>query len=164
MGLSRGALVSAVVAQRHPGKLSAVVLLGFAFDVDEKLPPSTASQPARQPNTAEAAASDFITPGAIPREAVDGFVAAALAADPTRVDWRDEDQFNAFDPAAVTVPALLIHGEHDPLATVPKQAKLFTRLGTGDRQWVVLPGADHAAHLELQGAFVNALVSFMERR
>ena len=165
LGLSRGALVAATVAQRHPQKLTAVILLGFAFDLDDKLPPTPPGQaPAKQPNTATAAASDFITPGAISQKAKDAFVAAALAADPVRTDWRDDDVFNALDPAAIKVPTLLIHGEHDPLATVPKQAKLFTRLGTGDREWVVLPGADHAAHLEdSQARLVAAVTGFIER-
>lgn len=165
LGLSRGAMVSAVVAQWHPDKLSAVVLLGFAADLDQIQPPTPSDRsPAKQPNTAAAAGSDFITPGAISRQAVDAFIAAALAADPVRADWRDEDQFNAFDPAAVKVPTLLIHGERDPLAAVAKQAKLFTRLGTGDREWVILPGADHAAHLEdSQARLVGAVIGFIER-
>jgi len=165
LGLSRGASVSAFVAQRYPEKLSAVVLLGFPADVDEKFPPTPPGQtPARKPNTAENAASDFITPGAIPRQGVDAFVAAALAADPVRVDWRDEDQFNAFSPAAVKVPTLLIHGEHDPLATLEIGEKLFTRLAAGDREWAIIAGADHAVHLEdAQVRLARAVTDFIQR-
>ena len=165
VGLSRGAAVAAVVAQRHPEKLPTVVLLGFAMDVDAKQPPTPPdAAPAKTANTAEAAASDFITPGSISKAAVDAFVATALKDDPVRADWRDEDQFNAFDPAAVKIPVLLIHGVHDPLATVAKEAKLFTRLGTGDRSWVIIPGSDHAVHLEDgQARLVQAVIDFIER-
>ena len=165
LGLSRGAAVAAVVAQRHPEKLPAVVLLGFAMDVDAKQPPTSPdATPAKTANTAEAAASDFITPESISKAAVDAFVATALKDDPVRADWRDEDQFNAFDPAAVKVPVLLIHGVHDPLATVAKEAKLFTRLGTGDRSWVIIPDSDHAVHLEDgQARLVQAVIDFIER-
>jgi pimeloyl-ACP methyl ester carboxylesterase len=105
------------------------------------------------------------TQGAISQKARDAFIAAALTADPVRSDWRDEDQFNAVDPAAIKVPVLLIHGEHDPLATVAKGEKLFTRLGTGDRAWVIIPNADHAVHLEdAQAQLVKAVAGFIERR
>lgn len=165
LGLSRGAAVSILAAQRHPDKLPAVVLLGFAMDIDAEqptTPPDTA--PAKQANTAENAASDFITPGATTKSTIDAFVAAALKDDPVRVDWRDEDQFNTFDPAAVKVPVLLIHGVHDPLATVAKGEKLFTRLGTGDRSWVIIPNSDHAVHLEDgQARLVQAVIDFVER-
>jgi pimeloyl-ACP methyl ester carboxylesterase len=165
LGLSRGATLAAMVAQRHPDKLSAAVLFGFPSDIDQKLPPTPPDRsPAKQPTTAAAAASDFITPGAISRQAIDAFIAAALAADPVRVDWRDEDQFNALDPSAVKVPILLIHGERDPITTMERQAKLFTRLGTDDRAWVILPDADHAAHLEnSQARLVDAVIDFAER-
>lgn len=165
LGLSKGAAVSILAAQRHPDKLPAVILLGFAMDIDLKQPatPQEAA-PAKKANTAEAAASDFITPGATTKATIDSFVAAALKDDPVRVDWRDEDQFNAFDPAAVKVPVLLIHGVHDPYATIQKGERLFTRLGTGDRSWVILPGSDHAVHLEDgQARLVEAVIDFIER-
>jgi alpha-beta hydrolase superfamily lysophospholipase len=165
LGLSKGAAVSILAAQRHPDKLPAVVLLGFALDIDADQPTTPPDAvPAKKANTAEAAASDFITPGATTKTTIDAFVATALKDDPVRVDWRGEDQFNAFDPAAVKVPVLLIHGVHDPYATVQKGERLFTRLGTGDRSWVIIPGSDHAVHLEDgQARLVQAVIDFIER-
>lgn len=163
VGLSKGAAVSALLAQRHPDKLSAVVLLGFAADIDMKQPATPPDAvPAKAANTKENAASDFITAGATTQATIDAFVATALKDDPVRSDWRGEDQFNAFDPAKVKIPVLLIHGEHDPYATIQKGEKLFTRLGTGDRSWVVLPNSDHAVHLEDgQARFVQAVIEFI---
>lgn len=165
LGLSKGAAVSVLVAQRHPDKLPGVILLGFALDIDAEQPPTPPEAvPAKKANTVEAAASDFITPGATTKATIDAFVAAALRDDPVRVDWRGEDQFNAFDPAAVKVPVLLVHGVHDPYATIQKGEKLFTRLGTGDRSWVIIPGSDHAVHLEDgQARLVQAVIDFIER-
>ena len=44
------------------------------------------------------------------------------------------------------------------------EAKLFTRFGTPDKAWVVLPGADHAAHLEKSlGELVRTIAWFVRR-
>jgi len=60
--------------------------------------------------------------------------------------------------------SLLAGRGSSPLAAVPKEAKLFARLGTGDREWVILPGADHAAHLEdSRVRLVRSVADFVER-
>ncbi len=94
---------------------------------------------------------------------VDAFVRAALRADPIYADWRDEQQFNGFaarrswrrrcscTATAIRTPVLI-------------ESKLFTRFGTPDKAWVVLPGADHAAHLEKAlPELVRAIVWFVRR-
>ena len=164
-GLSRGAMVAAMVAQQRPETLAGVVLLGFGFDPDAQIPASDPpGRPPRSRNAADAAASDFITRDAYTASTVTAFVREALRADPIYVDWRDEHQFNAFRPAQVQAPVLLVHGDRDPQAPLAIETKLFTRFGTSDKAWVVLPGADHAAHLEKsQGELVRTIVWFIRR-
>lgn len=163
-GWSMGSLISQLVAQRNPERLSSLTLYGYPRDPDEVAPADEPGiEPGRVPNTAEAAASDFITPGSISRKAVDAYIALALEADPLKADLRGLDQYNALDPAKVSVPTLVLQGEHDPIAPVENQVKLFTRLGTPHKQWVVIPGGDHAAHLERpRRYFIHAFVSFLE--
>jgi pimeloyl-ACP methyl ester carboxylesterase len=91
-------------------------------------------------------------------------VREAILMDSIRVDWRGEQAFGALDPAKLRTPTLLIAGERDPYANATHHAAFFPRVATADRWWVVLPGVDHAAHLEAQREFVNAVVAFMERR
>jgi alpha-beta hydrolase superfamily lysophospholipase len=164
-GLSRGAMVAAMTAQQRPETLSGVVLLGFGFDPDVQSPATPrGARPERLANTAEAAASDFMTRDAYTTATVNAFVRAALRADPVLADWRDDNQFNAFRPAQMQVPALLVHGANDPQAPMSIETKLFTRFGTPDKWWVILPGADHAAHLEKSSAeLVRAIASFARR-
>jgi alpha-beta hydrolase superfamily lysophospholipase len=164
-GLSRGAMGAAMTAQRRPELLAGVILLGFGFDPDVQGAPTPATaRPERAANTADAAASDFITRDAYTPATVNAFVRAALRADPVLVDWRDDNQFNDFRPAQMLVPALLVHGANDPQAPMPIETKLFTRFGTPDKWWVILPGADHAAHLEKSSVeLVRAIVSFTRR-
>jgi pimeloyl-ACP methyl ester carboxylesterase len=54
-------------------------------------------------------------------------------------------------------------GQHDPFAPTEPQAKLYRRLATAHKQWVTVPGGDHAAFMETPRAhFIRELVSFLE--
>lgn len=163
-GWSMGSTISQLAVQRHPGRAASLTLFGYWRDVDSTLPADEPGiVPQREPNTAENAASDFITPGSISRKAIDTYVAAALKADPIRVDVRGVDQYNALDEAMIDTPTLVIAGEYDPLAPAANQAKLFLSLGTGRKQYVSVPGGDHAAFLEKPRAyFIRELVGFFE--
>jgi pimeloyl-ACP methyl ester carboxylesterase len=160
-----GSRVAHLAAQRHPELLSDLVLFGYPGDPARPVPPAVApDMPPRAPTTRAGALSDFISPQVISPAIIEAYVQAALAADPVRMDWRDLDQFNESDPAKVTVPTLLMHGSRDPLAPIEAQARVFSALGSPDRQWVILAGGDHAALIEdTEPAFVAAIVNFIER-
>jgi pimeloyl-ACP methyl ester carboxylesterase len=165
LGLSRGAMIAAMVAQKYPERLAGIVLLGFGFDPDAQAAPSTPGvRPGRVRNTADGASSDFVTPDAYTGATLSTFVRAALQSDPVLVDWRDEQQFNAFSPARVQVPVLLVHGDRDPQAPMAIGTKLFNRFSTPDKWWIILPGADHAAHLEKSAPLLVRAVATFTRR
>ncbi|MFK8017315.1 MAG: alpha/beta hydrolase [Gammaproteobacteria bacterium] len=161
-GWSMGSTVSQLAVQRHAQAASSLTLFGYWRDVDVTLPMDTPGMtPERRVNTAQAAASDFIVPGSISQRAIDAYVAAALAADPVRVDVRSVDQYNALDASKIMVPTLVIVGEHDPIAPLDLQSRLFAKLGTGHKQLVVVPGGDHAAYLESpRPYFLRQLTAF----
>lgn len=164
VGYSRGSSVAMLTAQRHPGALSKMVLYGFPAEGAARAAPSTEpAAPLRQPNTAAGAASDFITPGSVSRAVVDAYVQQALASDPIHVDWKHEDEF-VFEPASVRVPTLLLYGVGDSRAASADVARFFTELASPDRAWVVLPNADHAAHVEdAQARWLRAILHFIEQ-
>jgi pimeloyl-ACP methyl ester carboxylesterase len=164
-GWSLGSMVAQLTTQRHPELVSALVLFGYPFDPDDKVPDHPEPDaPARKPTTAEAAAEDFIAPAMISKQAIAAYVQAALAADPVRMDWHHDIEWNALSPAAVRVPVLLLQAELDPLAKSDAHARLFAKLGTFDRQWVVIPKGDHAALLEdTAPRMIAAIRAFLER-
>jgi pimeloyl-ACP methyl ester carboxylesterase len=164
-GWSRGSMVAQLTAQQHPELVAALILFGYPADPDRQPPAQPdADTPARNPTTAEAAAADFIAPGVISKRAIAAYVQAALAADPVRVDWRRETEWNALAPEAVRVPVLLLQAELDPYARTDAHARLFTRLGTADRQWIVIPKGDHAALLEdTAPRLIAAIRAFLDR-
>ncbi len=163
-GWSMGSTISQLMVQRHPDLVSSLTLFGYWRDVEGIIPPDEPGiEPLRAANTAKAAASDFITPGSISQRAIDAYINAALKADPIRVDIRSMDQYNALDGAKISVPTLVIAGEHDPLAPAGNQAKLMTSLATGHKQYVSVPDSDHAALLEKPRTyFIHEIVAFLE--
>ncbi|MES2305251.1 MAG: alpha/beta fold hydrolase [Gemmatimonadota bacterium] len=166
VGWSNGARVGQLLAQRHPDFISRLVLYGApAMPATQAAPtpfPTTASP--HRANTAEAAASDFISPDITPKRVIDLYVKAALKADTIRAMWTAQYQWGALDPAKVTTPTLLIQGEHDPVAPFDASRNIFSKLATADKTWVILPGSDHAALLEdTHASFIAAIVSFLER-
>ncbi|MES3032593.1 MAG: alpha/beta fold hydrolase [Gemmatimonadota bacterium] len=165
VGWSYGSMVAHLAVQQEPALASSVVLFGYPRDPDATIAVTAdTGAPPRARTTAAAAASDFLIPGSISQRAIDAYVAASLAADPVRSDWRALHEWNQLSPERLTVPTLLLHGEKDPYTPLPAQAKTFTRLGSPDRQWIILAGGDHAALLERTlPAFIAAIVNFIER-
>lgn len=163
-GWSLGSTRSQLLAQRHPELISSLTLFGYWLDDDEVFPADEAGiAPKMIRNTAEAAASDFITPGSISQKAIDAYVALALKHDPIKADLKNRDQLHELDPAKVMTPTLIIQGEHDPVGPTDRQVKLYVRLGTAHKQWVTVPGGDHAAFMETpRDYFIHALVSFLK--
>lgn len=164
-GWSYGSMLAQLVVQQRPDLVSGLILFGYPLRPGSDRDPDGADGPApREPTTARAARSDFIVPHAISNRGADAFVAAALAADPVRADWRQLTEWRALDGAAVRVPTLLLEGYHDPLALDDQQAQLFVRLDTDDKVWVVIPGGDHAAFMETpRDYFLEQMETFIRR-
>ena len=92
------------------------------------------------------------------------FVKTALRLDPVKVDLNELTTFGEIDPKKIINPTLLIQGQYDAYSSTQINAKLFTRLATWDRQWAVVPGGDHAAHLEnTKDVFSSTIVNFLKR-
>ena len=163
-GWSLGSTRAQLVAQQHPELISSLILFGYPFDDDHVFPPDEDGiEPIRKTNTAEAAASDFITPGSISQKAIDAYVALALEFDPVKVDLKNWDHYNALSPQKITTPTLILQGEHDPIAQTEYQQKLYTRIKTAHKQWITIPGGDHAAFMETpRDYFIHSLVSFLQ--
>ena len=162
LGYSRGAHIALLVAQERTQALSRLVL--FALPPTHGIAPTApASAPARRATTREAAAEDFITPGAASPEIIEAYVSQAVAANPVRADWRDEHLF-AFDAARLRTPTLFLYGANDPLLAGGSAVEFFSRAATPDRAFVVLPASDHAAHVEnSQPAWLRAVMDFIDR-
>jgi pimeloyl-ACP methyl ester carboxylesterase len=164
-GWSRGGAISMMAAQMAPARVSALVLFGFLFDPEAQFVDVTVTaKPAMEKNTAEAAASDFISPAVTPPAVIRAFVEQALKADPVRIDLKNDGEFNFLKPDRMTVPTLILYGQQDPGVSDTDAGKFFAKLAAVHREMVVLPGADHAAHLEdTHEMWISAIVTFLNR-
>lgn len=165
VGWSRGAAMAGMAAQMAPANLSNLVMFGFAFDPDLKfVSVDPDDKPRKDKNTAASAESDFISPAVTPQAVIRAFVDQAMKTDPVLVDVKRDEEFNAFVPADMATPTLLMVGSNDPGVTLEDAGKMFAKLAAKDKQMVVLPGADHAAHLEdTHDAWVAAIINFIKR-
>ncbi len=165
VGWSRGAVMSGMVAITAPQRLTNLVLFGFAFDPELEFGDlETPDKPEMIKNTAAAAASDFISPRVTPKEVIAAFVDQALKADPVLADLKSDGEFNVFKPAQLTTPVLVMFGSEDPGVAAEDAGKMLAAIKGNDKQLVVLPGADHAAHLEdTHDAWVAAIINFINR-
>lgn len=166
LGWSMGALVATLMAQTQPELVAGVALYGYPCRAGKAATGPRGPEPtvpARIPNTAASAASDFITPGSLSQAVIDGFVAAALQADPVKADWRGGGEWEVLDFSKLKMPVLVIHGERDPVTNRRCMADHFIKIAGEDRRWEILAGGDHAAHLE-RTAFTPAVVGFIVSR
>jgi pimeloyl-ACP methyl ester carboxylesterase len=165
VGWSRGAAMAGMVGIANPGLVSNVVMFGFAVDPDLQFANiESPGKPLMEKNTAAAAASDFISPKITPREVITAFVEQGLKADPILADLKNDAEFNAFKPAQLHVPTLVLYGSDDPGVSDEDAGKMFGKIAARDRQMIVLPGSDHAAHLEdTHDAWIAAILNFINR-
>lgn len=170
-GWSLGSTMALLTAQKYPDLVSDLVLFGYWRDLDVPVKDDPiikliqkSETPLSEANTPKQAAEDFVAPNAMSKRATDGFVKAALKADPIRMDIRNLEEFGEINPKRINTPVLLIQGEFDGILKNEGIARLFTRLAHPDRQWVMLAGGDHAMHMgKTQGAFMAAMTAFIER-
>ncbi len=148
-GWSYGSMVAQLMVQQQPDLAIALILFGYPIDPEQKInAPQPADSPPKKLNTAKNAASDFITPGSISKQAIATYISTSLRADPIRADWNRLDQWNQLDASQIRVPVLLLQAEFDPLADSESHARFFQKLPNANKQWIVLAGGDHAALLE----------------
>jgi alpha-beta hydrolase superfamily lysophospholipase len=164
-GWSNGSTVSLLATQKSIKYIASLTVFGYWQDLDFEIPEDPGNiQLKKSVNTAKSAASDFIIPSSISKKAINTYVNLALEYDPIRVDWRNMSEYNSIDPSLITIPVLLLQGELDPIATTANQSKLFTRLKTANKSWIVISGGDHAAFMETpRKHFIQSFTQFINR-
>lgn len=64
----------------------------------------------------------------------------------------------------VSIPALLLHGDADPVVPIDQGRRLFDALGSRDKEFLLIPGAGHTpAFARDSGPYETMVASFSER-
>jgi pimeloyl-ACP methyl ester carboxylesterase len=179
VGLSYGSWIATSFAMRHPGMLDALVLSGGctgmseagpdereAFRVSREVPLNAGQTPA---DFAPAVVKVLASPGA--SEAIRQRLFDSMAAIPTAT-YRDAllcftNPLERFDFSRLTMPVLMMTGEHDRLAPPAEirgvAGRIWDMAPRPDVRFEVITGAGHVCNVEAPEAYNSALLDLLER-
>jgi pimeloyl-ACP methyl ester carboxylesterase len=156
-GISSGALKAGLFAQRHPERVARIALDAFVWTGEgsptleqrkKKLPEFLARN--RRPIDRAFVHSIFNRdhPGTADEATIEAFADAILTLDdsmPTGTYVDMCSKLPLLDPAKLTVPALVLRGEHDGIASMDDLIRYFTLLPCPFKQFTVMEGISHAS-------------------
>ncbi len=159
-GISSGALRAALFAQRHPGQVKRLALDAFVWTGEGSLTLAERRKRLaefqsrnRRPIDRAFVRSIFTRdhPGTADAAVVDAFADTILALDdsvPTGTYVDMCSHLPVVDPARITVPTIIMRGQHDGIAGLGDLLEFFTRLPNPDKHFAVMPGFAHASFQE----------------
>ena len=156
-GISSGALKAALFTERHPERVAKLALDAFVWTGEgsptleqrkKKLPEFLAKN--RRPIDRDFVHSIFQRdhPGTADEATINAFADAILTLDdsmPTGTYVDMCSKLPLLDPTKITVPALILRGEHDGIAALDDLIDFFKLLPNMNKQFSVMEGISHAS-------------------
>lgn len=156
-GISSGALRAAKFAENHPERVGRLALDAFVWTGEgsptleerrKKLPQFMESK--RRPIDRAFVQSIFARdhPGTAEEKVVDAFAEAITALDDSIPNGTYIDMCSKLpivDPEKITVPTIIMRGEHDGIAGIDDLLAFFAKLPHPDKQFTVMEGISHAS-------------------
>lgn len=156
-GISSGALRAATFAERHPERVARLALDAFVWtgkgsptleDRRKKLPQFESSL--RRPIDLDFVRSIFSRdhPDTAEPEVVEAFAEMITALDDSVPNGTYIDMCSRLplvEPAKITVPTIIMRGEHDGIAGMEDLLDFFALLPSSDKQFTVMRGISHAS-------------------
>jgi len=156
-GISSGALKAALFAERHPERIERIVLDAFVWTGEgsptleqrrKKLPEFLAKN--RRPIDRAFVHSIFNRdhPDCADKTTVEAFADAILTLDdsmPTGTYVDMCSRLPLLDPKKMTMPTLVLRGEHDGIAAMDDLIEYFRQVSCSSKQFTVMQGISHAS-------------------
>lgn len=178
LGWSAGTQRAGLFAMQRPDRVAKLILYAphwkgtaeYRDKVQKRI--DNGGQPLTQyrTNTAAGARSDFVE-GELAQhpqfeeDVVEAYTKAALQTDPQSPNvFVDNTHLPILDPARITVPTMIIHGERDYAAKEEDLLPFYSQLKTHDKEYILLPDGGHALMLEKDHRrFQHEVLSFFDR-
>ena len=156
-GISSGALRAAMFAERHPELVARLALDAMVWTGEgsptlkeraKKLPDfiKINRRPMSKPFIHSVFDRDH--PDTAERNVIEAFAEAVCALDdsvPTGTYVDMCSRLPVVDPEKITVPTLIMRGQHDGIASMDDLLKFFDKLPNPDKQFTVMSGISHAS-------------------
>ena len=175
-GISSGALRAAMFAERHPELVARVALDAMVWTGEgsptleqrrKRLPEFIGKSRRPMDKAFIHSVFDRDHPDTAERHVIEAFAEAVVALDdsvPTGTYVDMCSRLPVVDPEKITVPTLIMRGEHDGIASMDDLLKFFARLATIDKQFTVMPGISHASFQQKNYMMVyHILASFFSQ-
>jgi pimeloyl-ACP methyl ester carboxylesterase len=175
-GISSGALRAAMFAERHPELVARVALDAMVWTGEgsptleqrrKRLPEFIGKNRRPMDKAFIRSVFDRDHPDTAERHVIEAFAEAVVALDdsvPTGTYVDMCSRLPVVDPEKITVPTLIMRGEHDGIASMDDLLKFFARLATTDKQFTVMPGISHASFQQKNYMMVyHILASFFSQ-
>lgn len=175
-GISSGALRAAMFAERHPELVARVALDAMVWTGEgsptleqrrKRLPEFIGKNRRPMDKAFIHSVFDRDHPDTAERHVIEAFAEAVVALDdsvPTGTYVDMCSRLPVVDPEKITVPTLIMRGEHDGIASMDDLLKFFARLATTDKQFTVMPGISHASFQQKNYMMVyHILASFFSQ-
>jgi pimeloyl-ACP methyl ester carboxylesterase len=156
-GISSGALRAALFAERHPELVARLALDAFVWTGEGS--PTLAERKKKLPEFMsknrrgidKAFVQSIFTrdhPGSAEPKVIDAFADAICALDssvPTGTYVDMCTKLPVVSPEKITVPAIIMRGQWDGIASMEDLLAFFAKLPNPDKQFAVMPGVSHAS-------------------
>ncbi len=156
-GISSGALRAAMFAERHPELVARLALDAMVWTGEgsptlterkKKLPDFIKINRRPMSKTFIHSVFDRDHPDTAERKVIEAFADAVVALDdsvPTGTYVDMCSRLPVVNPEKITVPTLIMRGQHDGIASMDDLLKFFEKLPNPDKQFTVMSGISHAS-------------------
>lgn len=175
-GISSGALRAAMFAERHPEMVARLALDAMVWTGEGS--PTLAERKKKLPDfikiNRRPMSKPFIHsvfdrdhPDTAERKVIEAFADAVVALDdsvPTGTYVDMCSRLPVVNPEKITVPTLIMRGQHDGIASMEDLLKFFEKLPNPDKQFTVMSGISHASFQQKNYMMVyHILASFFSQ-
>jgi pimeloyl-ACP methyl ester carboxylesterase len=172
LGCSAGTQRTGVFVMEHPEKVAKWVFYAglwkgtadFREFNRKRIENGGQPLPRYRPTTEEDFRDGFVQ-GQYEEDVIEESIKVGLQMDPQRPNvFAEWAQLPILDPARITVPTMMIHGEKDFAAKDEDLLPFYSQLNTYDKSYIVLPNGGHMLILEKDHRrFQHEVLSFFDR-